>query len=121
MAAELRVSEALARQSVRATRIQASDKKRAETDPRTIDVYVIADETLAGTLVLKAFDKDDREVGRSLAKVTFAKDDARYVGFDFDARVPLAAVKYFTLERSSTEPPAAAAPATTAAPAAVSP
>ena len=91
-ATDVRVSDTLARQGVRATRVQASDKKREETDPRTMDVYVIASEPLAAALVLKAFDKYDLEIGRSLATVTFAKDDARYVSFDLDPRVPLAAI-----------------------------
>jgi hypothetical protein len=120
LTSEVRVSDTLDKQGIRATRVQASDKKRTETDPQTIDVYVTATEVMSGTLVLKAFDKDDREVGRSLAAVTFTKDDARYVAFDFDARVPLAAVKYFTLDRSSATPPATT-PATTAAPAATTP
>jgi len=107
LAADIRVADTLAKRGVRSTRAQHLFPNKDGKGDHGLSIYVISEEPLAATLVLKAFDKDGQEVGRTLADVDFKKDDAGYVDFRFDARVPMVAVQYYTLDLSQAKPPAA--------------
>ncbi len=96
IAADIKVSEELAALGVQATRAQ---RLTGEDDPgRGLSVYVITDKGFDGSLRLKAFDAEDREIGRSSTKLQSDSDEASYVDFSFDERTPLGVAKYFILD-----------------------
>lgn len=49
-----------------------------------ISIYFMAKTAFKGTLLAKAMNKEGQEIGRSVAKVEFKADDAKYVLFTFD-------------------------------------
>jgi hypothetical protein len=55
-----------------------------EGKKKAISIYVISKNVFKGTLVAKAFSKEDKEIGRALAEVDFSADDAKYTIFKFD-------------------------------------
>jgi hypothetical protein len=55
-----------------------------EGNKKAISIYVISKNTFKGTLVAKAFSKEDKEIGRALADVDFGADDAKFTIFKFD-------------------------------------
>jgi hypothetical protein len=67
----------------------------------TITTYVLSDKPFAGTLLLRALDDAGKEVGRTKAAVKRDADDAGYVDFSFDERVPLHTVSRFEMTARS--------------------
>ena len=65
---------------------------------KKVNVYLIAKNDFKGKLILKAFDRDKKEIGRSNIEVSIKKDDAKYVDFSFDERTHLLQVEYFTIK-----------------------
>jgi hypothetical protein len=51
-----------------------------------LELYLIFAEDFDDTLIVKAFDKNDQEIGRSTQTVSGTKDEAKYFDFDFDKR-----------------------------------
>lgn len=49
-------------------------------------------------LTLKAFNANEREIGKSRLNVSIKKDDAQYVDFPFDERTHLLQTEYFTIK-----------------------
>jgi hypothetical protein len=71
----------------------------ADTDKqKKVTIYLIAKKDFKGNLVLKAFDADKKEIGRSSLEVSIKKDDAKYVDFSFDERTHLLQTEYFTIK-----------------------
>jgi hypothetical protein len=68
------------------------------TSKNTIVVYIIAAKAFKGTILARAFEKGDQEVGRCEAKVDFAADDAKYVEFSFDAEMDSRLVVKYVLD-----------------------
>ncbi len=60
-----------------------------EPKQEVIAVYLIYERPFAGTLRLRALEKDGREVGRATANVDAPAGAAAYVDFSFDGRTPL--------------------------------
>ncbi len=63
-----------------------------------VTLYAIFHQDLNGTLLLKAFDQDDAELGRVKKMVEKSADDAEYVDFKFDKRTPLDLAGYYVLD-----------------------
>jgi len=61
-------------------------------------VYTVFNKDFKGKLVLKAFDKENAEIGRKTLEVNKKTDDAKYIDFVFDKRTPLSLADYYTLE-----------------------
>jgi hypothetical protein len=65
---------------------------------KKVNVYLIAKNDFKGKLIMKAFNSDKKEIGRSSIEVTIKKDDAKYVDFSFDERTHLLQTDYFTIQ-----------------------
>jgi hypothetical protein len=63
--------------------------KDGEKRQEKVSVYLIYDKPFQGELVLRALEKDGKEVGRAFAKVEDKAGGAGYVDFPFDDRTPL--------------------------------
>jgi hypothetical protein len=79
-------NETLAAAGLSATRATRGEDGTAA---HTVTVYVTFDKAWAGALELRAFDAEDREVGRVKVDVEEKSSNARYVDFVFDPRTPL--------------------------------
>jgi hypothetical protein len=77
-----------------------AEKIYGENSDKTkkVTVYLIAKKDFAGALILKAFDDDKKEIGRSNLTVSIKKDEAKYVDFIFDARTHLLQTESFTIK-----------------------
>jgi hypothetical protein len=78
----------------KAEKIYGSDADKV----KKVNVYLIAKNNFKGKLILKAFDKDKKEIGRSSLEVSIEKEDAKYVDFSFDERTHLLQTEYFTIK-----------------------
>jgi hypothetical protein len=65
---------------------------------KKVTIYLIAKKDFSGKLILKAFDDDKKEIGRSCLDVSIKKDEAKYVDFAFDARTHLLQTESFTIK-----------------------
>ena len=65
---------------------------------KKVTIYLIAKKDFKGDLILKAFNANEREIGRSRLNVSIKKDDAQYVDFAFDERTHLLQTEYFTIK-----------------------
>lgn len=78
----------------KAEKSYGSDKDKT----KKVTVYLIAKNDFKGKLILKAFDIDKKEIGRSSLEVTIDKEEAKYVDFSFDERTHLLQTEYFTIK-----------------------
>ncbi|MDW8851346.1 hypothetical protein SD960_14670 [Flavobacterium sp. MMLR14_040] len=65
---------------------------------KKVTIYLIAKKDFKGKILLKAFNEDKKEIGRSNMEVSIKKDDAKYVDFEFDERTHLLQTEYFTIK-----------------------
>lgn len=77
-----------------------AEKVYGSDDDKTkkVSVYLIAKNDFKGKLILKAFDSNKKEIGRSSLEVSIKKEDAKYVDFSFDERTHLLQTEYFTIK-----------------------
>ncbi|KFF04795.1 hypothetical protein [Flavobacterium reichenbachii] len=78
----------------KAEKIYASNDDKV----KKVTIYLIAKNDFKGDLILKAFNADKKEIGRSRLKADIKKDDAQYVDFTFDERTHLLQTEYFTIK-----------------------
>lgn len=78
----------------KAEKIYGSDADKV----KKVTIYLIAKNDFKGDLILKAFNADKKEIGRSRLAVDIKKDDAKYVDFSFDERTHLLQTEYFTIK-----------------------
>lgn len=78
----------------KAEKIYASSEDKV----KKVTIYLIAKNDFKGDLILKAFDSDKKEIGRSRVKVDIKKEDAKYVDFPFDERTHLLQTEYFSIK-----------------------
>lgn len=85
--------------SVAANGLGVSRAARGEegTKRHTITAYVTFEKAFDGTLELRAYDTQDREVGRSKVSSKEAESGAKYLDFTFDERTPLMTAGHFEL------------------------
>jgi len=78
---------------------KAEKKYASDTDKeKKVTVYLIAKNDFKGKLLLKAFNADKKEIGRSSIEITIKKEDAKYEDFSFDERTHLLKTDYFTIQ-----------------------
>jgi hypothetical protein len=58
-------------------------------------VYFIASQSVSNTLVVRAFNADGLEIGRTKQQIVMEKDDAKYVTFEFDSQMDSQLVKQY--------------------------
>jgi hypothetical protein len=63
-----------------------------------ITAYIIAKSAFKGTFISKAFNKEGAEIGRALAEVEFAADDAKYITFKFNSEMDSLLVDKYVLD-----------------------
>lgn len=78
----------------KAEKVYGSDAEKI----KKVNVYLMAKNDFKGKLILKAFDANKKEIGRSSIEVSIKKEDAKYVDFLFDERTHLLQTEYFTIK-----------------------
>ncbi|WP_160114200.1 MULTISPECIES: hypothetical protein [Aquimarina] len=68
------------------------------TKVKKVSVYLISSENFDGKIKLKAYNQENKEIGRSTTKVKLEADDAAFFDFEFDNRTPLLQADYFKIE-----------------------
>lgn len=77
-----------------------TEKMYADTiAKKRVTVYLIAKASYNGKIKLRAFDKQKKEIGRSIQYIVLDKEDAKYFDFEFDARTPLLNADYFIISQ----------------------
>ena len=94
-------------QSVAANGLGVSRAARGEegTARHTITAYVTFEKAFDGMLEMRAFDSQDREVGRAKVSSAETESGAKYVDFTFDERTPLMTAGHFELRATPTRKP----------------
>ncbi len=67
-------------------------------------LYVSYSKFFKSPVILRAFDQNRNEIGRSKRVISGDVEDADYADFEFGARVPMKAVTFFELTKSKVEP-----------------
>lgn len=93
-------------ETVAANGLGVSRAARGEqgTAAHTITAYVTFEKGFAGTLEMRAFDTQDREVGRAKVDSDEKESGAKYVDFTFDQRTPLMTAGHFELRATPKQP-----------------
>lgn len=86
------VSDALAAHGVGAT--------VSKRDGTALAIYLTSKEEWEVEVVVKALDRSDMEIGRAKTKVSFAKNDAKYVGCDFPREMDASLVVKYLVEEA---------------------
>ncbi|MBE2249218.1 MAG: hypothetical protein IAE78_06665 [Myxococcus sp.] len=84
--------ESLAQGGLTATRATRSEDGTAR---HTVTVYLTFEKAWAGVVELRAYDQQDREVGRVKVDLDEKESNARFVDFVFDPRTPLLTAGHF--------------------------
>ena len=66
---------------------------------KAILVYAVFEQDFDGKLLLKATDKNNQEIGRSIVVVTETADNSKFIEFPFDERTTLTLIKQLKLEK----------------------
>lgn len=74
------------------------------TARHTITAYVTFEKAFTGTLELRAYDSEDREVGRVKLDADEKESGAKYLDFTFDERTPLMTAGHFELRATPKQP-----------------
>ena len=67
-------------------------------------LYVSYSKLFKSPVILRAFDQNRNEIGRSKRVISGDIEDADYADFEFGARVPMKSVTFFELTKSKVEP-----------------
>lgn len=62
-----------------------------------VTVYVTVDKPYSGSLELRAFGADNKEIGRARTSLEEKESTGKYVDFEFDPRTPLLTADHFEL------------------------
>ena len=110
------ISPALSEQGVTMTVAKQGPLQADSESAKTISVYCIAARAFEATLIARAYNLDNQEIGRAKADVKFADDDAQYVTFSFPPEMDRQLVtKYmFDIGKPQSETPSAEADAQSA-------
>ena len=71
-------------------------------DGKELAVYAIASQAINATIIAKAMDAKDREIGRANTEVVMVKDDAKYIVFKFPSQMDTQLVKEYSLDIKKT-------------------
>jgi hypothetical protein len=92
-------------EEVLALELEQTSAKHAGIDApegKGITVYFVSKEPVQASLLAKALNADGKEIGRSLAVIEFARDDAQYVTFSFDKKMDSQLVQKYVIGVKST-------------------
>lgn len=95
---DVRVSDGLQKLGVSVTVAKHTSDSAVDGKPHTLSFYVINKAAFTGLLRIRLLTDKGLEIGRSTARVAFAKDDARYVPFPLEKEVPLALTDHVELD-----------------------
>lgn len=77
-----------------------TQKMYADTvSKKRVAIYLIAKTSYNGKVKLRAFDKQKREIGRSIQHIALDSEDAKFFDFEFDNRTPLLNADYFIISQ----------------------
>ncbi len=79
----------------------AKRKVSLDEPEKTISMYLISAKSLSCTLITRAFDAEDQEIGRAACDVKFSDDDAQYVSFGFPPEMDRETVRIYRISRKS--------------------
>ncbi len=82
---KVELSEALTASGLTAT--VAKQQTPLNAPDKAISVYFIASKALNATLIAKAYNAENQEIGRATAEVEFGADDAQYISFEFPSEM----------------------------------
>lgn len=102
---DVRLSDELKSLGLSVTIAQSVPAAGEDGKKPALSFYVLNQTALTGTLRLRLFNADGKEIGRSQARVDFAADDARYVPFVLDPEIPLSMTKYVELDLKKNDAP----------------
>jgi hypothetical protein len=93
-------------ESVAANGLGVTRAARGEdgTAKHTITTYITFEKAFAGSLELRAYDGEDREVGRAKLDTEEKESGAKYLDFTFDERTPLMTAGHFELRATPKQP-----------------
>jgi hypothetical protein len=94
-------------ESVAANGLGLSRAARGEqgTAQHTVTAYITFDKAFAGAIELRAYDAENREVGRSRMEADEKESAAKYIDFAFDQRTPLMTAGHFEMRAFPTPKP----------------
>lgn len=68
---------------------------------KAISVYFVASKSLSTTLVAKAYNAEEQEIGRASSDVQFSADDAQYISFTFPPEMDRQTVVVYRIDMRS--------------------
>jgi len=68
-----------------------------ESSHKGFSVYLIASRSVSNTVIARALDAKNTEVGRSKKQIVMEQNDASYITFEFDAQMDSAMVKSYSI------------------------
>ncbi|MDR2926403.1 MAG: hypothetical protein LBU76_10740 [Azoarcus sp.] len=80
---------------------RAEVSRNASSQEQEMILYTVFEKDFNARLILKAFDKNHKEIGRSAVSVQEQSDSSRFVGLPFDSRTSFSLIQYFILEHRS--------------------
>ncbi|MFM8727926.1 MAG: hypothetical protein ACKON9_22695 [Planctomycetaceae bacterium] len=75
----------------------AKQKTSIDDPQKAISIYLLSANAIKCTLIAKAYNADDQEIGRATSEVEFAEDDAQYIAFTFPAEMDRQTVKVYKI------------------------
>jgi hypothetical protein len=70
----------------------------SKTDGASVSVYLVSKLPLALPVIVRALNRDDAEIGRAKADVTFTANDGKYVALEFPAEMDRSLVAKYVVE-----------------------
>lgn len=101
MEVKIKPHESVAANGLGLTRAARGEEGTAK---HTITAYITFEKAFAGSLELRAYDSEEREVGRAKLDRDEKESGAKYVDFTFDERTPLMTAGHFELRATPTQP-----------------
>lgn len=92
-----KLHESVAANGLGITRVVRGEEGTAQ---HTLTAYFSFEKPFVGTLEMRAYDSEDREVGRSRIETETKEPTARYLDFTFDQRTPLLTASYVEIRAS---------------------
>ena len=93
-------------ESIAANGLGVSRAARGEqgTKQHVVTAYVTFEKAFKGVIEMRAYDAENREVGRSKVESDEKESGAKYVDFEFDERTPLMTAGHFELRATPATP-----------------
>jgi hypothetical protein len=79
----------------------AKQKTSIDDPQKAISIYLLSTEAMSCTLIAKAYNADNQEIGRATSDVQFSQDDAQYISFTFPPDMDRQTVKVYKIAAKS--------------------